>query len=416
MSNLEQINTSKPKLWIITELFYPDQTSTSFIVSKIADKMMEKYDVNVITDSSLYQENKFSDVPSFHINKGIKVVRVKSKKRDKNNLIQRTSKIISLSIKLASELFKNVSKGEKVFIVTNPALLLVFLSWIKKIKKFQLYVLVHDVFPENTLPSGIIKSEKSLSYKLISFIFNHAYSKTDGLIVIGRDMKEVIESKLVYTQEGRKPPVHIIENWADINNIKPMIDLPDIINERHKEKIITIQYAGNIGRLQGLENFLELFSLSTNKHLSFDLWGSGALSDFLISWVSEHNLSDRVQFNGSYSREDQNLILNSTDIAIVTLSKGMYGLGVPSKTYNILAAGKPILFIGDLNSEIGLLIKDYDIGYRFSPDDWKGIINFMSELTIDTLSELEEKGRNARILAEEYYSEEKILSRFIKLV
>lgn len=261
MSNLEQINTSKPKLWIITELFYPDQTSTSFIVSKIADKMMEKYDVNVITDSSLYQENKFSDVPSFHINKGIKVVRVKSKKRDKNNLIQRTSKIISLSIKLASELFKNVSKGEKVFIVTNPALLLVFLSWIKKIKKFQLYVLVHDVFPENTLPSGIIKSEKSLSYKLISFIFNHAYSKTDGLIVIGRDMKEVIESKLVYTQEGRKPPVHIIENWADINNIKPMIDLPDIINERHKEKIITIQYAGNIGRLQGLENFLELFSL-----------------------------------------------------------------------------------------------------------------------------------------------------------
>lgn len=132
--------------------------------------------------------------------------------------------------------------------------------------------------------------------------------------------------------------------------------------------------------------------------------------------MSEHNLSDRVQFNGSYSREDQNLILNSTDIAIVTLSKGMYGLGVPSKTYNILAAGKPILFIGDLNSEIGLLIKDYDIGYRFSPDDWKGIINFMSELTIDTLSELEEKGRNARILAEEYYSEEKILSRFIKLV
>lgn len=400
----------------MTELFYPDQTSTSFIVSKIANKLMEKYDVNVITDSSLYQENKFSKDPNFQIDNEIKVHRVKSKKRNKNNLGQRTIKIFSLSIKLSRVLLKNVRKGEKVFIVTNPALLLVLLSWFKKIKKFQLYVLVHDVFPENTLPSGIIKSQKSFIYKIISSIFNSAYSSTDRLIVLGRDMKNVVESKVRNTKKQNKPSIHILENWADIENIKPDEEKPELLKERLKEKSITIQYAGNIGRLQGLENFLQMFSLSTNNRLYFDIWGNGALTDSLKYWVIEHDLSNRVQFHGSYSREDQNVILNSTDIALVTLSKGMYGLGVPSKTYNIMAAGKPVLFIGDLNSEIALMIMERNIGFCFSPDDKNGIIAFLNNLTVDSLTEMEEKGRKARIAAEEQYSEERILSRYLEVV
>ena len=64
------------------------------------------------------------------------------------------------------------------------------------LKKLKLYILVHDVFPENTIPTGIIKSESSFLYKLISSIFNRAYSNTDNLIVLGRDMKEVVENKI----------------------------------------------------------------------------------------------------------------------------------------------------------------------------------------------------------------------------
>lgn len=378
--------------------------------------MMMKYDVNVITDSSLYEENKFSIDPSFQIDSGIKIHRVKSRQWDKNNLGQRTMKIVSLSIKLSRVLLKNVRKGEKVFIVTNPALLLVLLSWFKKIRKFQLYVLVHDVFPENTLPSGIIKSEKSFIYKIISSIFNRAYSETDELIVLGRDMKEIVENKVRNAKKENKHSIHILENWADIENIKPDENKQELLKYRHKEKFITIQYAGNIGRLQGLENFLQMFSLSTNNHLYFDLWGNGALKDSLKNWVIEHDLNNRIQFHGSYSREDQNVILNSTDIALVTLSKGMYGLGVPSKTYNILAAGKPVLFIGDLNSEIALLVKERNIGFCFSPDDKNEIIAFLNSLTIDSLNEIEEKGRKARIVAEEQYSEERILSRYLEVI
>ncbi len=407
-------NFKKPKLWIVTELFYPDQTSTSYILSKIADKMTEKYEVTVITNSDLYQKNNFISPSYFSIRKEIKILRVKTKQRDKNNLIQRTIKFISLSLKLSKLLWKKVAYGEKVLIVTNPAPLMILTALIKKIKRIKLFILIHDVFPENTIPTGIIKSPYSLIYRLSSFIFNKAYSSADCLIVLGRDMQKVVQKKI--SQSNKKPEIRIIENWGDIENIKPASEKPQILKERHENKELTIQYAGNIGRLQGLEYFVELFNHSENKKLYFDIWGDGAFKDKLIQYVEKNRLTKKINFYGSYSRDDQNRILNSTDIALVTLSKGMYGLGVPSKTYNILAAGKPILFIGDTESEIALLIREKTLGYCFSVDDEKGIIKFLNNLTIENLSQLEEMGKRGRIIVEKNYSKDIILTKFLETI
>lgn len=159
-----------------------------------------------------------------------------------------------------------------------------------------------------------------------------------------------------------------------------------------------------------------MFKQSKNKNLYLDIWGDGALKDKLIKYVEEIGLTNKINFFGNYSREEQNKILNYTDIALVTLSKGMYGLGVPSKTYNILAAGKPILFIGDLKSEIALLIQEESIGYCFSTEDKKGVIEFLNNLTINSLNQLEEMGKKARIIAERKYSEDIILSKFFRTI
>jgi len=227
-------------------------------------------------------------------------------------------------------------------------------------------------------------------------------------------MQKVVQKKI--SQSNKKPEIRIIENWGDIENIKPASEKPQILKERHENKELTIQYAGNIGRLQGLEYFVELFNHSENKKLYFDIWGDGAFKDKLIQYVEKNRLTKKINFYGSYSRDDQNRILNSTDIALVTLSKGMYGLGVPSKTYNILAAGKPILFIGDTESEIALLIREKTLGYCFSVDDEKGIIKFLNNLTIENLSQLEEMGKRGRIIVEKNYSEDIILTKFLETI
>lgn len=405
---------TKTKLWIVTELFYPDQTSTAYILSKIANKMTDKFYVNVITTGSLYQQNSKKSDNYFNLDESINLIRVKSVKLNKNNLIKRSLRLFTISNLLYKELKYRVSDNETVLIVTNPAPLILKCAKLKRKKNIDFNIIIHDVFPENTIPAGIIKSKKSILFKFLSYKFNKGYGMANKLIVLGRDMKVVVERKILKSK--LKTEVKIIENWGDVENIYPLSLKPSILTKRHSDGILTIQYAGNIGRVQGLNSFLELFFRSNNNHLVFDLWGDGALTDSLIDTAAKMNIQARVNFFGNYSRDNQINVLNSTDISLVTLSDGMYGLGVPSKTYNILSAGKPILFIGDLNSEVALLIKEESIGYCFDPMDKEGIIGFLNNLSLSTLQQLEAMGNRARIIVENKYCEKTILNKFLETI
>lgn len=412
MKPFENKHIQKPKLWIVTELFYPDQTSTSYILSKIANKLSEKYQVNVVTDNGLYQNIKAMDQSYFSISEEIVIHKIKTKKRDKNKLIQRAFKLLILSLKMFVFLWRNVKKNEKIFIVTNPAPFIPLASVLKKMKKAHLTILVHDIFPENTIPLGVFKSNKNVVYKLINSIFSKAYAAADSLIVLGRDMKEIIQKKVGGNFDIDN--IYIIENWGDTDNIFPKQDFSDVIAERHKNGIITVQYAGNIGRLQGLEHFIDAFYASNNKKVHLDFWGDGALKNELINKTKSYGLDNRVTFHGSYSREEQNSILNSADIALVTLAPGMYGLGVPSKTYNVMSAGKPILFLGDISSEIGSLVSQENIGYCLPYDN--SLISFIDNLNIEKLPVLKEMGKKARQRVEKSYSEKMILNKFLEVI
>ena len=403
------MSSKTKKLWIVTELFYPEETSTSYILTKIANKLCENYEVHVICGPEAYELASTMTRSTLTLNKAINVHRVSNVNLDKNKLLFRIIRFIILSIKLSLSLSKKVNKKDKVLIVTNPAPLLLFVSIIKKIKKFHLSILVHDVFPENTIPAGIFKSKKNVIYGLIKAIFDKAYSTADRLIVLGRDMKEVLFDKTKNTS------ISIIENWADIHSIFSKDRSIWTSFSQKNKNLIHIQYAGNIGRVQGLMELLSIIKEANNPLLHFNFIGEGALKSEMILFVEKNNMNN-ISFLGSYKRDEQNNILNSCDLSVVTLSSGMYGLGVPSKTYNILAAGKPIIFIGDKNSEISLLIDENEIGYCFSPNDREQLLLFLKNLSLNELDKLTAMGNKARCLAEIKYSEENILNKYLQIL
>ena len=57
------------------------------------------------------------------------------------------------------------------------------------------------------------------------------------------------------------------------------------------------------------------------------------------------------------------ITMKKATIGLVCLAQGMKGLGIPSKFYSLISYGKPILFIGSKNSEIDLVIQEYQIGW-----------------------------------------------------
>lgn len=392
----------KKRLWIITELFLPDETSTAYIFGEIAQALSEQYEVNVICGPEVYDASKKVDTGNQKTLEGIKIFRVPGVKENKGNILSRIKKFILISRNLYSFASQKIETNDIVLLATNPFPLIIPISRLKNKRGFDLKVLVHDVFPD---PLKIRMRIPNAIYTRLNRVFCKAYSRADLLISLGRDMTETLKSKTLRFNPSQQ--IIQIENWADTEGIRPGKREDFLPNNK-----IIIQYAGNLGKAQGIENLLWILNQSNNETLRLSLWGGGSEESKLKELSTSLGIDDKVSFNGTYLRSQQADVLNRCDIAIVSLREDIKGLGVPSKSYNILAAGKPILFIGPKDSEIALMIKENNIGFCFEEGETEEIIKFLNSLSFETIPSLQRMGDKARKVAEQKYSKEKILQKF----
>lgn len=386
-------------IWIVSELFYPNESATAYILTEMAKKFTETYNVNVICADTNYEGDSKRVAETAADILGINVFRVGVPELDKNNILKRLVRFLSVSRGLYKKAKEVVQPGDTVFAVTNPAFLLPYIKKLKQEKKLEYILLVHDVFPENALASGVLKIKPL--YAVLKKVFDKSYAAPNKILVLGEDMKAIVASKT-----GRSDNVFVCENWG-ADTIEP--------EDRLADGKIVLQYAGNIGRVQGLEEWVEFAANTKNTSLVFDFWGSGALVPFLNNFVNDNKLVN-VRIRGSYNRATQNEVLNDCDIAVISLAKGMKGLGVPSKTYNILAAGKPILYIGDEGSEIYNLVRKYDLGYMFTWEQKEEICTFLESLNEKSLEGIKAKGLRSRDCYEKYYTQEIILNKTLEII
>ena len=397
------MSNEKETLWVISELFPPEETSTGYIMGEIANAMLQKYDVKVICGPEVYDEKKKNVSRDCNtIDKSIQLYRVAAVNENKDSKLSRMKKFLLMSWQIFKVAKKEIKKEDKVLMVSNPFPLIVLMGYLKKRREFNLFMLVHDIFPETLRMDMNIPC---LIYRIAEKVFNKSYSRVDTLISIGRDMNDVLKNKC---NGKKKPRIVTIENWGDIDGIRPL--------QRAQDGYIKIQYAGNIGNAQGVGEMVELIHEANNPLVKFGIWGTGSAEASIKNRVGEMKMNGIVYFNGPYSRKQQTEVLNDSDLSLVTLVKGMYGLGVPSKTYNILAAGKPILYVGERGTEIWRTVEENGIGYCFEPDDKQGIVSFLKNLGKEDIQSLKDKGRKARELAETKYSRDAILSRFLEAV
>ena len=387
--------------FLVSELFYPNKTSTAYIMTEIAKAISVNKKVNIVTADTFYDDNidqsNSLNTENLIIYKPIKI------SGDKNSIYGRIKNSLGVSLSFTWFLLTKVKKNDTIFAVTNPFLLVLTISILRCFIKFKYVLLVHDVFPENSVPAGL-SNEKSLLYKISKFIFDWAYGKAEEKIVLGRDMFKLVSEK------SNKGNINIIENWFDEDiNFDENIDKNRYLGIKLDDKIV-IGFSGNIGRVQNILEFIKIFSKSKNEKLHFVIIGDGAEINNITSYIKDNNIKN-VTYHGSKPRDEQSKFLACFDIGLITLSKGMYGLGVPSKTYNLLAMGKPIFYIGDSNSEIDLLVKDNNIG-------WTNVWNedqLIKEL--DSISDIKDEYKiNSRNLALNNFSSQIILEKFKNLL
>ena len=373
--------------WIVTELFYPDEVSTAQILTDIAIYKSRHSKVSIVCGPAGYESSYGSQL--IELDRNISINRVNLPKLNKNNLFQRILRLLLLTFKLSWAVLTKVKNGDTVLLTTHPTLLVLILPFIKKINGFKLEILVHDVFPENLVPAGLIKKD-SYKYKLLNWMYSSSYNNLDRIIVLGQDMKNLMLDKIGLSAKN----IEIIPNWYDDNlfTIKNL-NIGEYLGVDVYDKVV-LTFSGNIGRVQGILEFIDLIGKADNKNLILVIIGDGALRELVANKIRKERISN-VFYLGAKPRAEQNLFLNACHISLVTLVNGMKGLGVPSKTYNYLAAGKQILFIGDKDSEVDNYIKKEDCGWSFSWEEEDSLVRFLRELSVVKIIDFEYKGDRA---------------------
>jgi glycosyltransferase involved in cell wall biosynthesis len=387
------------KLFFFTEFYHPVQNTTGYYLTKI---------VHVAARSVKTAVHVCCAVPSnngeLKIAPNLSVHRTKGATYDKRRLGQRLASHFLATWGLAVRAFRGIGRGDIAFAITNPPFLMICLALLKKLKSFTYVLLVYDVHPETTVAAGLAR-QGSLSYRLTEICFNWAYRTADEIIVIGRDMEEVMRKKA----RGVRRITHI-PNWVDVEVVRPHAkEGNELIRSYDLQDRTVFLFAGNLGRVQGIRNLLRAIERTGSGSVAFLFVGDGAQQPLIEEFICEHP-GKKVIHLGVLPMSAQESFLNACDVALVTLGEAMYGLGVPSKSYFSMAAGKPLLLVADEASEIGRVIQEERIGWIVPPNRPSALARTIDEIA--RMSDLDEIGCRARRVAEARFSERVVLARY----
>ena len=402
--------TNLKTLWVVSELYYPEETSTGYYLTRIAEGLADDFKVKVLCGQPNYSARGVKS-PKRETHRKVEIFRAWGTTLDKNVIPMRIINMLTLGLAIFWKAFLKFGKNEKVLVVTTPPSLPFITALAAIVRGANYYLLIHDNYPEILIAVGKAK-ENSLLVKILNFFNRQLYQRAAKIIVVGRDMQELVERKT----HGFGVPVEYIPNWAELEQVEPAArrDNPLLKELKLIDKFVFL-YAGNMGHPNDLESLLECAeNLSDNPKFHFIFLGTGVKRKWLEREVTNKKLPN-VTLLSPRPRDEQNIFLNACDVAIVSLVKKMKGVSMPSRTYNILAVGKPILALTEENSEVAKVVSEDGIGWVVPPDDVKTLENTILEIEKNRTL-IESMEINARNSALKKYSVETAVKRYLQVL
>ena len=241
------------------------------------------------------------------------------------------------------------------------------------ILKSNFSIVIYDLFPDALKIKGF--SENSFIYKWWARKNAQVFAKARIIVTIGKSLKQ----KVLAYAPGAK--VEVIPNWSAFSGNHPIAkEQNTCIKSEGLQGKFVVQYSGNIGVTHNVESVVELAeALKSHADIEFLIIGRGERKSVIKNLIESKNLSNcrLLPF-----RKDEELYesLCVADLALVTLDDKTPDISVPSKMYNLMAAGVPIMAIAALNSSIAEIIAQYQLGKTFERINIEGMKNYVLEL------------------------------------
>jgi glycosyltransferase involved in cell wall biosynthesis len=253
----------------------------------------------------------------------------------------------------------------------------------------------------------------SLIWKIGRRIENYTYRNADKIIVISEGFKKNIMEKGVPEEK-----IVVIPNWVDTDSVYPIDRKDNILFDRYgldREKFY-ICYSGNIGHSQNLDMLIEVA-----KELSFELpevgfvlIGEGAAKETLVERVEKEGITN-VRILPFQPYEEISHVFSLGDAGLIISKPGIGESSVPSKTWSIMAAERPVLASFDKESELYKLVEKPGCGLASdasSKDDFKRAVRKL----YSNAQMRFEMGKCGRDYLEEELNKDKCVGEYVKII
>jgi glycosyltransferase involved in cell wall biosynthesis len=362
------------RLIILNQFFHPDHSATSQLMTDLAESLAGRgFEVTALAGRGRY--NGGARLPARENYKGVRVERAWATSFGKGSGVGRLADYLTFYVGAAWKLI-TLPRHDVVMALTTPPLISLLALLACRLKGMKLAALVQDVYPDVGVALGTFK-EGSPATRLLDRLNRLVLSRAERVIVLGECMRERVAAK---AGRGAAERIDVIHNWADGAKVRPLAEGESnaFAEEYGLSGRFVVQFSGNFGRVNDFDTPLAAARLLRGRgDILFLFVGDGAKAGEIKDYVRRHELGN-VRLLPYQPRERLLYSLAAGDVHLVTLAQGLAGLSVPSKTYGILAAGRPVLFVGDPRSDVARLVSEHGFGEVVAAGDAAGLARVVS--------------------------------------
>lgn len=362
----------------INNYYPPDAASTAYILGELTEDLARSHEIEVVAGRPSYNAGVETYRPQ-----GVRVTRVPSTAFSRRSLVGRGLNYMTFTF--FSFLRACLTRRPDVVVTMTDPPIIGVIGVLTATRFRRPFVQVsHDVFPDIAVALG--KLRNPLVVRLWRMLNRTVRARADKLVVVGRDMGE----KLAH--EGVDPTKLVyIPTWSS----RQSLDRAEI--ERIREHTgwtdaFVVMHAGNMGLPQNLGTLIEAAErLRDHEDILIVFVGDGAVKADLVRTADRQSLSN-VVFLPYHEKEEAQALMAAADVHIVSLVPGLWGCAAPSKTYGIMAAGRPFIAAVDPGSEPARIVEEFGCGLHVPAGDAAAVADAILKIRD---APLEEMGRRA---------------------
>jgi len=399
------------RLIVLCPHFEPDMAPTGVVMTRIVHELAARgHELHVVTSLPWYRKHQVETGWAGALWRVEKtnwgsISRVQPfAGQTKSNLLRRAigfilfSYFVGVRALFAGRFWRRVDG----VLAMSPPLTLGLIGWHTKLfRGGKLVFNIQDVFPDAAVETGAISNQRVIA--AASWLERISYQRSDSVVLLSDDLANNVQRKLDQKFHKR---IKVIPNFVDTQAIVPTSRLTNYRRELGIDESLVVMYAGNVGFSQSLELMIEAARMLPD--VVFVINGEGAARKSLEA--KAQNLKN-VKFGDYQDASRLSEVLATGDLHVVPLRRGLGSVSVPSKTYSILAAGRPICASIDSDTEVPRILAAANAGVCVEPDNQEAFVSAITAMISDRKS-LEELGASGRKWVEGHASAQSVAQRY----